>query len=48
MEPYANGLKCHVVEWMKINNLKWFGHLERKKSEELVKFFEIENPRKAS
>ena len=36
MGPCANEVKCDVVKWLKRNNL-WFGNLERKKSEELVK-----------
>ena len=28
---------CDVVEWVKKNMLRWFGHMERKKSEEFVK-----------
>ena len=35
--PCANGVKCGVVEWMKQNTLKWFGHMERKRVEEIVK-----------
>ena len=30
-------VKCDVVEWVKINTCRWFGHLERKKNEEFVK-----------
>ena len=37
MGPCAHGVKCGVVEWMKKNTLRWFGHIERKKSEEFVK-----------
>ena len=37
MEPCANGVKCGVVEWVKRNTFGWFGHIERKKSEEFVK-----------
>ena len=37
MGPYVNGVKCSVVEWVKRNTLRWFGHMERKKSEEFVK-----------
>ena len=32
----TNGVKCGVVEWVKRNNLRWFGHIERKKSDEFV------------
>ena len=39
---------CGVVEWVKKNTLRWFGHIERKNSEEFVKkVCEIEE-RKAS
>ena len=37
MGPCANGVKCGVLEWMRTNKLKRFGHMERKKSEEFVK-----------
>ena len=33
----ANAVKCEVVEWVKRNTLRWFGHIERMKSEEFVK-----------
>ncbi len=33
----ANGVNCGVVEWVKRNTLRWFGHIERKGSEEFVK-----------
>ena len=39
---------CGVVEWVKRNTLRWFGHIERNKSEEFVKEVyvnEIEGPR---
>ena len=36
-ETCVNGVKCSVVEWVKNNNLMWFGHLERNESEEFVK-----------
>ena len=35
--PCANGVKCGVVEWVKRNTLRWFGHTERKNNEEFVK-----------
>ena len=35
MRPYANEVMCGVVERVKINTLRWFGHMERKKSEDL-------------
>ena len=37
MGPCASGVKCDVVEWVKINTLRWFGNMERKKSEEFLK-----------
>ena len=37
MGPCINGVKCGVVEWVKINSLRLFGHMERKKREGLVK-----------
>ena len=49
MEPCANGMKCAVGEWVKRNVLRWFGHMERKKSEEFVKkvfVSETEGPRR--
>ena len=42
-------VKCDVVEWVKINTLKWFDYFERKKSESFVKkvyVCEIEVPRR--
>ncbi len=33
----ANGVNCGVVEWVKRNMLRWFGHIERMGSEEFVK-----------
>ncbi len=30
-------MKCGVVEWVKRNTLRWFGHIERMNSEEFVK-----------
>ncbi len=33
----ANGAKCGVVEWVKRNALKWFGHVKSMSSEEFVK-----------
>ena len=49
MGPCANGMQCAVVEWVKIDTLRWFGHVERKKSEgfvEKVYVSEIEKPRR--
>ena len=37
MGPCANGGKCGVWEWVKKKALRWFCHLERKKSVEFVK-----------
>ena len=37
MGSCASGIKCGVVEWVKRNTLRWFGHMERMKSEEFVK-----------
>ncbi len=36
MRNCANGVKCGVVEWAKRNTLKWSGHSEEMKSEELI------------
>ncbi len=38
----ANELDCGVVEWVKRNTLKWFGHVERMESKELKKVYEGE------
>ncbi len=37
MGSQANGVNCGVVEWVKRNTLRWFGHIERMGSEEFVK-----------
>ncbi len=37
MESRANAMNCGVVEWVKRNMLRWFGHKERMGSEEFVK-----------
>ena len=40
-------MKCGVVKWVKRNTLRWFGHIERMKSDEFVKkvyVSEIEGP----
>ncbi len=37
MGSCANGVKCGVVEWVKRNTLRRFGHIERMESEEFVK-----------
>ncbi len=37
MGSQANGVNCGVVEWVKRNTLRWFGHTERMNNEEFVK-----------
>ena len=37
MRSKGEGIKCGVVEWVKRNSLRWFGHVERMKKEELTK-----------
>ena len=37
MESRGEGIKCGVVEWVKRNTLRWFGHVERMKKEDLTK-----------
>ncbi len=37
MGACESGVKCGVVEWVKRNTLRWFGHTERMNSEEFVK-----------
>ena len=37
MGTRANGMKCGVVEWVKRNTLRSFGHMVRKKSKGYVK-----------
>ncbi len=37
MGRYANGVDCGVVELLKGNILRWFGHIGRMGSEEVVK-----------
>ena len=42
-------MKCGVLEWVKRNTLRWFGHFKRKQSQELVKRVyasETESPRR--
>ncbi len=34
---HTNGVNCGLVEWMKRNTLRWFGHIGRMGSEEFVK-----------
>ncbi len=42
MSTCAKDKNCGVVEWVKRNTLKWFGHVERLGSEEFVKVYESE------
>ncbi len=37
MGSHANGVNCGVVEWVKRNTLRCFGHIERMGHEEFVK-----------
>ncbi len=37
MGSQANGVNCGVVEWLKRNTLRWFGHIQRMGSEEFVR-----------
>ncbi len=37
MGSQASGVNCGVVEWVKRNTLRSFGHIERMGSEEFVK-----------
>ncbi len=37
MGSHANGANCGVVELVRRNTLRWFGHVERMVSEEFVK-----------
>ncbi len=37
MGSHANGMNCGVMEWLKRNTLRWFGHIERMGSKEFVK-----------
>ncbi len=37
MGSQVNGVNCGVVEWVKRNTLRWFGHVERMGIEEFVK-----------
>ncbi len=37
MGSQVRGVNCGVVEWVKRNTLRWFGHIERMGSEEFVK-----------
>ena len=35
MRSKGEGIKCGVVEWVKRNSLRWFGHVERMKDDDL-------------
>ncbi len=37
MESHANGVNCGVVEWVKRNTMRRFGHTERMESDEFIK-----------
>ncbi len=37
MRGRGSGVGCGVVEWVKRSTLRWFGHIERMRSEEFVK-----------
>ncbi len=37
MGSHTNGVNCGVVEWVKRNMLRWFGHMEMMRSEVFVK-----------
>ena len=37
MSSQANRVNCGVVEWVKRNTLRWFGHIERMGNEEFVR-----------
>ncbi len=37
MRGCGSVVECGVVEWVKRNTLRWFGHIERMKNEEFVK-----------
>ncbi len=37
MGSQVNGVNCGVVEWVKRNTLRWFGHTERMGSQKFVK-----------
>ncbi len=36
-EAIGNGMNWGVVEWMRRNTLRWYGHIERMGREEFVK-----------
>ncbi len=37
MRERGSGVGCSVVEWVESSTLRWFGHIERMETEELVK-----------
>ncbi len=37
MGSHANGANCGIVEWVKRNALRWFGHIERDEESGVVK-----------
>ncbi len=37
MSEKKEGIKCGVVEWMKRNTLRWYGHVRRMEEDRLVK-----------
>ncbi len=37
MRSHVNGVNCGIVEWVKRNMLRWFGHIERMGNEEFLK-----------
>ena len=37
MASKGEGMKCGVVEWVKRNTLRWFGHMERMDENEMTK-----------
>ncbi len=37
MRGRGSEVECGVVEWVKRSTLRWFGHIERMRNEELVK-----------
>ncbi len=39
MNGHGSGVGCGVVEWVKRNTLRWFGHIERMENEEFVKVY---------
>ena len=37
MKSKGKGIKCGVVEWVKRNTPKWFGHVQKMKKDDLTK-----------